>query len=100
MLPPVLSEEEIQANLKRKDYARDFVQVCLQTKGCEPSDTEVLKHLNLLNRLGVSMYDWVDTKVVSTSSKLRTEATLSNGDVVFGDPSEWLVLPMSEDKRI
>lgn len=47
MSPTTLSEEEIHANLQRRDLTRDFIQTCLKTLGHEPSDVEVLEHLNI-----------------------------------------------------
>lgn len=38
----VLSEEEVRANLKRKEHARGFIQVCVQTKAYNPRDIDVL----------------------------------------------------------
>lgn len=43
----VLSKDEVHANMQRREHARDFIQIRMQTEGYEPSDTEVLGHLNL-----------------------------------------------------
>lgn len=55
--------------------------------GYEPSDAELMEHLNLQSRPTISEYDWVDAKVMCISSALSTEATLSIDDIVFGDLS-------------
>ncbi|KAL5072377.1 hypothetical protein RYX36_011361 [Vicia faba] len=58
----VLLEEEVQVNLKRREHAMDFIQFRLQTGGRDPSDADVLEHLNLQNRSDAFEYDWVDKK--------------------------------------
>lgn len=47
MTPLILSEEHVPTNLQRRDSVRDFIQARVQTVGYEPSDDEVLEHLNL-----------------------------------------------------
>lgn len=42
MPPPVLSKEEVQANLLRRKHAKDFIQVLLRTEVRESSNTEVI----------------------------------------------------------
>lgn len=78
----------------------DFIQTRLKIVGCEPSDPEVLEHLNLSCRSGAVMYGWVDAMVAGTFSTLITEAAHSNVDIVFDDPVEWLVLPVSGENKI
>lgn len=63
----VLSKDEVHANMQRREHARDFIQIRMQTEGYEPSDTEVLEHLNLWNWSDAPMYDRVDEKVAYTS---------------------------------
>lgn len=49
MSPSILSEEEEQTNLQTREHSRYFTQVFVRTKGYDPSDDEVLEHLNLHN---------------------------------------------------
>lgn len=53
----ILSEEEVHANLRMRECTKDFIQFCLQTIDCEPSDAKVLEHLNFLSWPGASEYD-------------------------------------------
>lgn len=48
----------------------------------------------------MSIYDWVDARVVGTPSTLRIDATLRDADIVVGDPLEWSVFPVPVEKRI
>lgn len=86
-VPYYLLEEEIHANLQRRDLAIDFIQTCLKTLGHEPSDVEVLEHLNIWGRPTISEYDWVDENVMDTSLTLSTEATLGDENIMINDPS-------------
>lgn len=96
----ILSEEEVHANLRMRECTRDFIQFCLQTIDCESSDAKVLEHLNFLNWLGASEYDWMDEKVTSISSALSTKVVLRDYDIMFGDSLEWSVILVSGEKRI
>lgn len=55
--PRVLSEEEALTNMQKRNLARDFIHDCLWIVVCEPSDAEVLEHLNLWSRLDALEYD-------------------------------------------
>lgn len=68
--------------------------------GRDPSDVEVLGHLNLRCWSGTPNYDWVDAKVVGTSSILSTEVTLRDVEIAVYDSSEWSVHPAPGEKRI
>lgn len=43
----VLSKKNMMVNLQRGEFSSEFIRACLQIVGCEPSDAEVLEHLNL-----------------------------------------------------
>lgn len=51
MLPPILTEEEIQSIKRMRKHVDDFIHLCLRTNKCEPNDTEVKVHLDLRGRL-------------------------------------------------
>lgn len=71
------------------------------TEGRKPGEVKVLEQLNIQYRLaGAPMFDLVDAIVGGTSSALSTGTTLSEVDIVVGDPSEWLFLMVPEMERI
>lgn len=41
------TENKIQANLKRREPAKDYIQLLLKTDGCDPNDADMKDHLNL-----------------------------------------------------
>ena len=55
--------------------------------GYEPSDAKVMECLHLYSQSDVMDYNWVDMKVIVTSSTLSTEVALSDANIVVGDPS-------------
>lgn len=59
----ILFEEEIQANYKRREDARDYIQLFLKTDNYETHDAEVKSHLDLQDHPDAMEYDWVDIKI-------------------------------------
>lgn len=47
MNPPVLTEEEIEVNRKRREHAKDYIQLLLKIDNCEPNDANVNAYLDL-----------------------------------------------------
>lgn len=41
MPPPILTEEEIQANQQKREHSKSFIYLFLKTNNCKASDTEV-----------------------------------------------------------
>lgn len=76
----VLSENEVWANLKIREYAKDFVQVLMRTKFHKSSDTKFLEKLNLRAPLNTHMYGWIDANITCTPSVVSTEAVLGDAN--------------------
>lgn len=53
LMPPVFTNEEIQAIQRMRECVDDFIQLSLRTIGREPSNAEVKAHLDLSGRLDV-----------------------------------------------
>lgn len=43
----VLLEEEIQTNLQMRECIMRYIQLCLKTDECKPSDVDMKAHLDL-----------------------------------------------------
>lgn len=67
---------------------------------CEPGDAEVKTHLDLRDQLDAMEYDWVDTKIVGSSSVMRSEVVIDDAGIMVGDPLEWSILPVGPKERI
>lgn len=57
-------------------------------------------HLDLRDQLDAREYDWVDTKIVGSSSVMRSEIVIDDAVIMVGDPLEWLILLVGLKKRI
>lgn len=55
--PSYLVRERGESQYSNGGCAREFIQVSMQTKGYEPSKTEVLEHLNLQRGPDAPIYE-------------------------------------------
>lgn len=100
MSPFVLTWEEIQANMHRRESAKRYIQLCLRTDNCKPSGTEMKAHLDLQDWPDVMKHGWVDEKIADTSYILNIEVSIYASGIVVGDPLEWWTLLVGQEKRI
>lgn len=99
MPSPTMLEEKFQANLHKRELAKDFIQVSLRTEGRGRVALRCWKMI-LRCRAVSSVYDWVYENVAGTPSTLSTETSLSNVDIRVYNSLEWSILPVPKEKKI
>lgn len=45
-------------------------------------------------------YDWVDTKIVGTTSIMSTKGVICEVEIMVGDPLKWPIILVGSDKMI
>lgn len=96
--------------------------------GHEPSDVEIARHLEcqgksndvslinlgdyyksdvlahngfwIIESTNVNRYHWIAGEVVGTPSVLNIVEAITEVDITVGNPSDWLILPLSPGERI
>lgn len=77
MPPPIVIEEEIQANRKRRKHNKDYIKLCLRTNNCEPNDADVKAYSDLQNGSDMEEHDLMDAKVERTLFVLNMVAAIN-----------------------
>lgn len=84
-----LIKKEKQANLKRREHTKDYIELYPKAHGCEPNDADEQTRLNFQCRLVSQEQDSVDAKVRGSSFVLSTEAAINANGIIVGDTLKW-----------